>query len=98
MKMTLEMSAVEQCAVSDCVYNLKKKCSARAVTIGHGVHPGCDTFMSGSTHAKPHDLPAGVGACKVTICSHNSDYECVADHIQVARSGGEINCMTFKAR
>lgn len=97
-KMTIDMPMVAQCNVTDCAYNLEKKCHARAITVGDGVHPGCDTYFMSSSHVHEKKRMAGIGACKVSQCRNNTDLECMADSINVGRSGNSINCMTFMAR
>ncbi len=98
MKMTIDMPVVAECAISDCAYNLNQGCHARAITIGDGVHPGCDTFLSASGHTRERVRTAGVGACKVAACQHNDDFECMANEINVGLSGNDINCLTFRER
>jgi hypothetical protein len=98
MKLTIDMPVVSECAVSECVYNLNKACHARAITIGDGVHPGCDTFFGATQHARDAGRRAGVGACKVTGCKHNDDYECSAPKIAVGYQGKNIQCLSFHAR
>lgn len=95
---TIEMPVVSQCLVTECAYNVHDRCCARAITIGDGVHPGCDTFFEASTHSRMHAMAAGVGACKVTGCRYNDDLECQADSIQVQWRGKTVDCMTFSAR
>jgi hypothetical protein len=98
MKMTIDMPYVETCTVSGCGYNKDEKCHARAITIGDGVHPGCDTsFLGAPGHTHENNL-AGVGACKVMGCSFNSDLECGADRIAVSMKGDSVQCMTYQAR
>ena len=98
MQVKIEMPSVSTCMVSACAYNLENACHARAITVGHGTHPGCDTFMSNGSHVHDKKLKAGVGACKVNVCRHNNDFECSADGISVGMTGQEINCLTFEAR
>jgi len=95
MKMTIDLPLVSSCSVNECVYNAKEKCHARAITIGNGVHPDCDTFLQAITHVKKFKQVAGVGACKVSTCGHNQDFECIADQIEVGRHEGGINCLNF---
>ena len=98
MKMTIEMPVVESCTVSECGYNMNSMCHARAITIGDGIHPGCDTsFLGAPTSANGHDM-AGVGACKVTGCSFNDELECNAEQITVSMENDEIQCVTFQPR
>jgi len=98
MKITIEMPSVTSCSARECAYNADNSCHAKAITIGDGAHPGCDTFLGGcSSHTRSVTM-AGVGACKVTGCRHNDDFECMANNITVGFAGGDVNCMTFAAR
>jgi hypothetical protein len=58
-------------------------CHALAITIGNGIHPGCDTYVKEAQHIRKADRIAGIGACKVSGCKHNEDFECMTDNIQV---------------
>lgn len=98
MEITVEMPMIKNCDVSECVYNVKSACHAKAITVGDGVHPGCDTFMKASGHVKNSGIKAGVGACKVTGCNYNSDFECSAEGITVSQQAGMVHCMTYMPR
>ena len=91
---SLDMPQISDCEVTQCVYNLKNTCHARAITIGDGVNALCDTFFNSSPHNKRKDI-AGVGACKVSRCSFNTDYECLADSISVGIIDNHAKCATF---
>ena len=95
MHITVEMPGVTGCSATECAYNVDENCHARAITVGDGMHPGCDTYFKASGHTNGRDQPAGVGACKVTSCSYNDDFECSAESIDVGMTGGTINCLTF---
>lgn len=95
MKITVEMPAVEACAADDCSYNVDLLCHARAITVGDGTHPGCDTFLSNARHTHSGPDYAGVGACKVSACKFNDDFECAAEAIRIGHVGDSINCLTF---
>jgi hypothetical protein len=98
MKMTIEMPQIKGCAIVDCAYNLDKECHARAITIGDGVHPGCDTaYFNQGHHVKESNRVAGVGACKVSGCTHNVDLECSASNISVGFRNQHVNCLTYSA-
>ncbi len=97
MIIATDMPEVANCAVTQCAFNTDDSCHARAITIGHGQDPDCDTFFDNSQHTDS-DRTAGVGACKMTDCSHNDDFECSADSIQVGKSGNSVNCLTYSAR
>jgi hypothetical protein len=96
--LSIEMPVVGDCTVTDCAYNLDQSCHARAITVGDGVNPGCDTYFRNPTHAKEKQRTAGVGACKVAACQHNNDFECGADSIHVSHVGADVNCITFAPR
>jgi hypothetical protein len=98
MKMTIDMPLVSGCKVNECAYNVDQGCHARAITIGDGVHAGCDTFLNVSAHTRDEHRVAGVGACKVTSCAHNDDFECTAEDVSVGFIGDRINCLTFTAQ
>lgn len=91
----LEMTQVNTCNQRMCAYNKGNACHARAITIGDGLSPMCDTFFISKAHCNDTSHLAGVGACKVSACTHNSDFECQAELIDVAVAGGEVKCMTF---
>lgn len=95
MKMTLEMPLVDHCSITQCAYNRDQTCHARAITVGNGVHPGCDTFFDNHEHIHETARTAGVGACKVSGCSYNEDLECNAGRITVGRNLDEIACITY---
>ncbi len=94
----LEMPEVKRCDANDCGYNLNSNCHAKAITIGDYSNPGCDTFMGIHRHTKEIKRIAGVGACKVSDCKFNDDYECIAQDISVGFKEGKVNCLTFTAR
>lgn len=97
MAIEVEMPAVAECNASECAYNVDGNCRARAITIGDGVHPGCDTFFVASRHTRSLQM-AGVGACKVVGCRHNDDFECQAQSIRVDRGTDGVECATFDER
>jgi hypothetical protein len=95
MELTIEMPVVRGCTVDRCAYNRDARCNAKAITIGDGTHPGCDTFIDVDTAPPAVDESTGVGACKVTACRHNSDLACTANGIQVEPRRQSPNCVTF---
>lgn len=96
MKTTQEMPAVRACSVSACAYNSEDSCHAKAITIGDGVHPHCDTFLDDSAGHTHMHVTAGVGACKVIGCSFNSDFECTAADIRVDANERSADCTTYR--
>jgi len=97
MAIEVEMPPVAECGANDCAYNVDGGCNARAITIGDGLHPGCDTFFVAPRHSRSLRM-AGVGACKVTGCRHNDDLECQATAIRVDRNVDGVACTTFEKR
>ena len=94
------MPSIKTCLAHECGYNTKDGCRAKAITVGDGSNPGCDTFFSipdKSAHAKSEGRTAGVGACKVNGCKFNDDYECMADEIIVGGSR-DACCDTYAPR
>lgn len=98
MKITIEMPNVSACEATECAYHAQGGCRARAITVGDGDHPACDTFLHSLAHTRDLFRVAGVGACKVTTCRHNDDFECQAVAIQVGRHAGHADCQTYQAR
>jgi len=96
---TVEMPSVSDCAVRDCAYNITGSCRARAITIGDGLHPACDTFLrTVDERCDDSVASAGVGACKVSGCRHNRGLECSAPSVHVGYHGDHPDCLTFAAR
>ena len=95
-KMLVQMPLVSECEITNCGYNVKKKCHAKAITIGDDMNPGCDTYFNNDYHIRNKDNTAGVGACKVNTCLYNIDYECTAEKIIVGMKGKKTNCLTFQ--
>lgn len=96
-KMTIEMPEVSMCGVEECAYNEGKKCCAHAITIGDLQNPRCDTFFNSKSQIHMAcSMSAGVGACKVSSCAHNTALECTAAKIQVDHGRDPADCKTFK--
>ena len=98
MKMTIDIPVVDSCAIAECAYNRDQHCHARAITIGDGQTPACDTLFCGAEPVRAQDIQAGVGACKVSSCSFNDDLECAADRISIGIKGDSVNCLTYTMR
>lgn len=95
MTVTVDLPDVSDCFVSDCAYNRDERCQARAITIGDGTHPACDTFCRADAHVSDAHRVSGVGACKVASCRFNSDLECQAPAISVGYRHDRQCCLTF---
>lgn len=100
--LSIEMPTVSKCDINKCAYNASNNgicsCHAKAITIGDGDNPGCDTYFGSADHAQNKRRVAGVGACKVAACKHNKDFECNAEKISVGFNEGKINCLTFSPK
>ncbi len=97
---TIIMPLIKTCSVSECGFNMKDECHAKAITIGNNNMPNCDTFFKVSdsidhTKANHH---AGVGACKLSGCKFNTNYACMADEIMVNTFHEKANCATYFPR
>lgn len=97
-RVALDMPVVGECSVAECAYNVNRGCHARAITVGDGIHPGCDTFLVASPHSRDTARHAGVGACKTSACQYNDDYECTADQIAVGHAVHGASCLTYQQR
>jgi len=97
--MGMKMPEVTKCSVEKCAYNSQQSCHAMAITVGEPAgDPSCDTYFEASRHGGVKDMKAGVGACKLSDCQHNMDYECSAPNIMVGFKGGQPDCLTFIPR
>jgi len=94
MIIATDMPEVSKCAATQCAYNADDGCHARAITIGDGADPDCDTFFTNSKHTRS-SRTAGVGACKMEDCKFNDDFECSAESIQVGHTGKSNNCLSY---
>jgi hypothetical protein len=96
--MGMNMPKVTECSVGNCAYNSSNSCHAMAITVGEpSGDPSCDTFFTAEKHGGVMDMTAGVGACKLSDCKFNKDYECSASSIKVAMKQGQPDCMTYEA-
>ena len=98
MRLNVELRRVRECLATQCAYNDQRVCHARAITVGDGAHPACDTFLPSPKHALDTSQIAGVGACKVTSCLHNRDFECTAKAIRVGTHETHADCLTFEPK
>ena len=98
IRITIDMPPVSECDATGCAYKVDRECQALAITVGHGIHPGCDTYLAIGQHVPDRPGSAGVGACKVAVCQHNRDLECQAPSIRVEVRGDQGECGTFERR
>jgi len=95
MKTSIDIPVVGACEIDACAYNTDQHYHARAITIGDGEIPECDTLFRGVGRVHAVDIQAVVGACKISSCRFNDDLECSADSIRVGRSGDNAQCLTY---
>jgi hypothetical protein len=98
MKINTEIPAVSECNVRACSFNSDNLCHARAITIGDGETPGCDTLYCEEAQVRATDIRAGVGACKVSSCTYNDDLHCQADSIRVGLTEDDVQCLSYSRR
>lgn len=95
--MDTKMVTVLNCNATGCSFNIRNKCRAKAITIGGGECPECDTSLMSDKKGGCIDVIAGVGACKVESCKFNNCLECGAEGIQVKMHAGHVDCGTYKS-
>jgi hypothetical protein len=95
VKKLVEMPIIESCVIAECAYNNSGSCNARAITVGDGAVPHCDTYFAAIGHVSHQDESGGVGACKVSRCRHNRELECTAELIRIGRPHTRAECLTF---
>lgn len=98
MKISIDMPLVSRCNIANCSYNRDNVCHAKAITVGDGRSPLCDTVFYGTEIIHAVNLQAGVGACKVSACRFNNDLECGASDVSIGAQGNNAVCMTFAQR
>ena len=94
-KLILEISQVQRCDARSCSYNVDGSCHAKAITIGDGAVPACDTYLDLGIHCRTSSRTAGVGACKVSRCRFNDDLECTKTYISIGPSHERVECLDF---
>ena len=94
----MEMAMVRECEASGCSYNSNNECHALAITIGDDARPMCDTLCQSPMKGGDSEIVAGVGACKVASCVHNSCLECGCSEISVGYQGTEVDCLCFESQ
>jgi hypothetical protein len=92
--LNIEMPLVKNCSVQECAFNTDQYCHAKAITIGDGSNPACDTFFEHASHATKN-RNAGVGACKVESCQFNKNFDCTAVDISVGEIANTVRCLTY---
>ena len=102
-----------KCAAVNCTYNKERYCSKGDIMVG-GKHADkeedtcCESFAErrGESNAYTSSLshPSSIISidCEAVKCIYNSNYKCVADHVDIAGSDAsasrETACATFTER
>ena len=92
------MAKILDCIMTDCSYNRDKMCHTMAITVGDGLCPLCDTYVSAPNKGGLQEDLGGVGACKVQECAFNKSLECSAEGIHVKIHSNHAECSTFKRK
>jgi hypothetical protein len=92
--MKTHIARVIACEATDCLYNKKKRCHTFGITIGQQ-EPCCDTFFESAVKGGPAHVQATIGACHVSHCVFNSNYECTAESVEIKATKGHPDCATF---
>lgn len=95
---TVQIPSIKSCNSSECSYNVKNSCYARAITVGDSLGPNCDTFLNRPRCNPSTNQTAGVGACKMNSCTFNKQCECQADSIEIGENDYGVQCLTFMNR
>ena len=100
-----------KCGVENCTYNKEHLCSKGDIMVG-GKHADssdgtcCESFMErrdgAFTSAIEHPSKTISIDCEAVKCVYNSNYKCVADHVDITGCGAdscrETSCATFVER
>ena len=87
-----------RCAVENCTYNKEKLCSKGDIMVG-GKHAGCtddtccESFLNEreghDSYTSSIERPTRIISidCEAVKCVYNSNYKCVADHVDIKGCG-----------
>ncbi|MBR1772188.1 MAG: DUF1540 domain-containing protein [Lachnospiraceae bacterium] len=102
-----------KCGVKNCSYNREQLCSKGDIMVGgkHACNEDetcCESFAKrregheAFTSALEHPSRVISIDCEAVNCTYNSNYKCVAEHVDIhgggADSARETNCATFMER
>lgn len=100
-----------ECAVENCMYNKSNFCCKGDIMVG-GKHASsedetcCESFADAKgdrvTSSLEHPCRTISIDCEAVKCKYNSNYKCVADHVDIRGLGAcdckETSCATFKEK
>lgn len=108
-----DIMAELKCQAVNCTYNKEKLCSKGDIMVG-GKHADnvddtcCESFAerraSLDSYASSLDHPSKTISidCEAVKCMYNSNYKCIADHVDIqgnkANTSTETACATFKEK
>ena len=99
-----------KCAAENCAYNEQNLCSKGDIMVGgrqacESEETCCESFLQGREgrdvfkSALNHPSKVISIDCEAVKCVYNSNYKCVADHVDITGKGAdkskETNCATF---
>ncbi len=102
-----------RCAVESCTYNKGKRCCKGDIMVGgKNAHctdeTCCESFLvqregfDGFVSAVERPNPTISIDCDAVKCYYNSNYKCVAEHVDIKGDGAcgcrETSCATFQER
>ena len=90
-----------KCAVDNCTYNRDRLCCACSCD-----ETCCESFREEKgdrvTNAAQHPTQTISIDCEAVKCIYNTNYKCLADHVDIKGCGAadcrETSCATFKER
>lgn len=100
-----------KCTVENCVYNKSDYCCKGDIMVG-GKHAGkeddtcCESFApaKGDRYTSSLEHPSKVISidCEAVKCVYNSNYKCIAQHVDIKGNGAadsaQTACATFKEK
>ena len=103
--------AERKCAVDTCVYNNSECCCKGDIMVGGMRALSCEETCCESFREKKGDRATNEAKhpsrtisidCEAVKCIYNSNYKCLADHVDIrgckAADCRETSCATFKER
>ena len=109
--MKVEKMAELKCAVDTCVYNNSECCCKGDIMVGGMRALSCEETCCESFREKKGDRATNEAKhpsrtisidCEAVKCIYNSNYKCLADHVDIrgckAADCRETSCATFKER
>ncbi len=91
----MDMPVINECQVESCAYNRDRTCNALAITVGDARLAHCDTYFTAPAKGGDPSTSGRVGACKMSDCRHNTQFECQAPGIEVGPQHDAAECLTY---